>query len=175
MFWKQNQNLFQTFERKSAWCFIRLKNSLISRTINACFSFLKLENDESEHYVPGTTASIHRDSELRDGGLVVVSWTPSSSTSVDLAASQPESKSVFPISAIFSFWSRNCYFSLSSKHLKKLKTSWSGERLENTLASKSTLSLGKKEGKRKTYFVDKAKSRVNRTCTYQIPKSPWWS
>jgi len=59
-------------------------------------------------YVPGTAASIHRDSELMAGGLVVVSWTPLTSTSVDLAAIQPKSNTVFPISAILvsdlSFW-----------------------------------------------------------------------
>lgn len=65
-----------------------------------CF---KLRRSESEDYVPGTAASIHLDWEPREGGLVVVSCLPSSLTSVDLAASQPESSRVFPISDIVVF------------------------------------------------------------------------
>ena len=47
-------------------------------------------------YVPGTTASIQGELGPVEGGWVVVSWVPLRRTSVDLAASQPESSFVFP-------------------------------------------------------------------------------
>ena len=50
-------------------------------------------------YVPGTTAFNHGDVGP-EGGWVVVSWVPLRLTSVDLAASHPESSRVFPILAI---------------------------------------------------------------------------
>lgn len=50
-------------------------------------------------YVPGTTAFIQGEVGP-EGGWVVVSWVPLRGTSVDLAASHPESSRVVPISAI---------------------------------------------------------------------------
>lgn len=50
-------------------------------------------------YVPGTAASIQGEVGP-EGGWVVVSWVPVSCTSVDLAASHPESSTILPISAI---------------------------------------------------------------------------
>jgi hypothetical protein len=50
-------------------------------------------------YVPGTAACIHgaAGSGSAAGGLVVVSWTPVSATSVERAASQPVSSTRFPV------------------------------------------------------------------------------
>lgn len=56
------------------------------------------ENVSSIHYVPGTTASI-QGLAGPVGGCDVVSCVPLSPTSVDLAASHPESSFVFPIDA----------------------------------------------------------------------------
>lgn len=101
---KQEEEAIQS---KNASFFVfshcRTKKKLIHEgKIQTCFREDTDSKEESEdcNYVPGTTASIHRDSVPRDGGLVVVSWTPSTWTSVDLAAIQPESNSIFPISAI---------------------------------------------------------------------------
>ena len=52
-------------------------------------------------YVPGTTAFIQGEVGP-EGGWVVVSWVPLRRTSVDLAASHPESSRVVPITAIAS-------------------------------------------------------------------------
>ena len=57
------------------------------------------QKDRISDYVPGTTASI-QGMVGPLGGRVVVSWVPVTWTSVDLAASQPESSMISLFSAI---------------------------------------------------------------------------
>ena len=57
------------------------------------------ERERERIYVPGTTA-FNQGEVGPEGGWVVVSWVPLRLTSVDLAASHPESSRVFPILAI---------------------------------------------------------------------------